>query len=160
MAYTYAFKKDLTAATVRERLNYDQRTGQFTWRKTNRRGWVGMRAGKISKFGYVVIKIEGKFWYAHRLAWLHHYGEHPRHTIDHLNFDKADNRIANLRDVPAMENWLRKKRGTKRGCITTTRHNTFKVEISRAGRLHYVGTFKSKPAADQALAAFITSIGG
>jgi hypothetical protein len=37
---------------------------------------------------------------AHRLAWFLFYGEWPIYEIDHINGDKTDNRIINLRDVP------------------------------------------------------------
>ena len=48
----------------------------------------------------MVIRVGGARHYAHRLAWLFATGEWPKETIDHINGDRGDNRIANLRDVP------------------------------------------------------------
>lgn len=96
-------KIDITADYVRSRLHYDPATGLFVWCKS-RSHRVGKPAGWKKRDGYIYIRLDGRLWSAHRLAWLHHYGEHPRNTIDHINRDKTDNRIANLRDVSFLEN--------------------------------------------------------
>lgn len=66
--------------------------------------------GSIDHYGYLVIKIKGKQWKAHRLAWAKFYNREPQNVIDHINGNKTDNRISNLRDVPQSAN----VRATKR----------------------------------------------
>lgn len=54
--------------------------------------------GCINPEGYLVLKIKGKRFLAHRIAWLLHYGDFPKAELDHINRDKLDNRIENLRE--------------------------------------------------------------
>jgi len=95
----------LTAERLRELLHYDPETGLFT-RRVNRQGrWgkAGSVAGHINPRGYRVIWI-GCNWMAHRLAWLYVHGAWPEGQLDHINQDKTDNRIENLRLVTHAEN--------------------------------------------------------
>lgn len=95
----------LTANRVRELLDYDAATGQFTWLVTaSRVATAGSRAGSMDRNGYIRISLDGRRYLAHRLAWLMTHGEWPRGQIDHINGVRNDNRIANLRDVSACEN--------------------------------------------------------
>ena len=78
-------------------LSYDEKSGNLTWRM--RRGPV--RAGHVVKTvggdGYFAVALYGKQYRVHRVAWLLHYGSWPEGDIDHINGDKVDNRIENLR---------------------------------------------------------------
>lgn len=49
--------------------------------------------------GYRQISVDGKLWLLHRLIWLWHHGYLPEHQLDHINRDRTDNRIENLREV-------------------------------------------------------------
>jgi len=60
--------------------------------------------GSLDKDGYLIIKIKGLQWKAHRLAWAKYYGQSPKYNIDHINGIKTDNRICNLRDAPQQIN--------------------------------------------------------
>lgn len=99
-------RNDLTAAEVRRQVSYDPITGKFERLTINRRPISDVPNGS----GYLRVSIYGVSYKAHRLAWLHHYGEWPSNTIDHINGNRTDNRIANLRDVPHAENQLNLKR--------------------------------------------------
>lgn len=101
----------LTSEYVRTLLYYDPETGMLTWKyrdpKTMKGGrdkgnWNDQFAGKEAftyrmKSGYLQGAINRKALYAHRVAWLIHYGEWPEEQVDHINGYRDDNRIVNLR---------------------------------------------------------------
>lgn len=101
---------NITAECLRQLLDYDPDTGVFRWRERpdGSADWNKMNAsrvaGSVNNRGYRIIKIANVRYRAHRLAWLHVYGEWPSEQIDHINRDKDDNRIANLRIVNNSEN--------------------------------------------------------
>ena len=97
-------KLRLTAERLRELLDYAPGTGLFYWRQRRGSASAGREAGTWQTLGYRVIQIDQVPHYAHRLAWLHVYGEHPIEEIDHVNRDRTDNRIANLRQCSRWEN--------------------------------------------------------
>ena len=97
----------LTQEIVCDLLNYDKDTGVFTRRKDSYNSVV--KAGEVAGFnalGYLLIQINGRQYRAHRIAWLYVYGKWPDGIIDHINGDKKDNRIANLRDADKSINAL------------------------------------------------------
>lgn len=107
---------NLTAARLRELLDYDATTGAFTWRKSlGRRGHAspGKIAGCVDSRGYRLIRLDGVLHRAHRLAWLYVTGEWPVHGIDHLHGNKDDNRFSMLRECPQVTNVENKRRPLK-----------------------------------------------
>lgn len=54
--------------------------------------------GSIDHYGYLIFKVKGVQMKAHRVAWLLNYGDFPKSELDHINRDKLDNRIENLRE--------------------------------------------------------------
>jgi len=94
----------LTQNRLKELLNYNYETGVFVWREDRRRVKSGDYAGGLGENGYVQIGIDGFTYRGHQLAWLYHYGEFPKLCVDHINHDRSDNRIDNLRCVSAAEN--------------------------------------------------------
>lgn len=94
----------ITVERLKELLNYDPETGVFTWKINKGRSLKGSEAGSVKHHGYRRIVLDGKRLYAHRLAWLITYGVWPSHSVDHINRQRDDNRIANLRDLPIQHN--------------------------------------------------------
>lgn len=94
----------LTADKARELLSYNAETGVLRWRKPIGSAKAGAVAGCIKRSGYCYIKIAGKGYFAHRLAWLITFGEWPKEQLDHRNGDCHDNRLANLREATCAEN--------------------------------------------------------
>jgi|APSaa5957512535_1039671.scaffolds.fasta_scaffold25270_6 hypothetical protein len=90
---------------LQDLFNYDPFTGDLIRNHSiaNNSTNAGDIAGRITHLGYRVVKIENVAWQAHRLIWKHVHGEDPL-IIDHINHDRADNRIHNLRSVTHKEN--------------------------------------------------------
>jgi hypothetical protein len=63
--------------------------------------------------GYITIRVIYKSYLAHRLAWLYVHGEWPENLIDHINNNRSDNRICNLRKATKTENNRNTLRGSK-----------------------------------------------
>lgn len=107
-------RKDLSWEYANERLGYNPDTGVVFWKKS-KSGHVsyGDEAGTISSQGYRQISLDHKTYGAHRIAWLLHYKEWPEQQIDHINRNKLDNRIENLRDVSPSENTRNQARHDK-----------------------------------------------
>jgi hypothetical protein len=86
-------------------LKYDPLTGSLTWAiRINNRAPVGQEAGTLTRRGYRQVRIDGRIYLAHRLAWFLVHGQWPVWHIDHINGVRDDNRLANLRDVPCAMN--------------------------------------------------------
>lgn len=96
----------MTQNELMESLEYNKETGVFKWKvSNNNRVKVGDEAGYISKRnGYRQIKITGKLYQAHRLAWLYVNGVMPVKEIDHIDHVRTNNSISNLREVTRQEN--------------------------------------------------------
>ena len=85
---------------LQNKFDYNPETGILTYRDTQR------PAGYTNGRGWLRVKIAGKHYKVHRIAWKMHYGEDPANGLqmDHINRQRSDNRICNLRVVTAKEN--------------------------------------------------------
>lgn len=95
----------LTAERLRTLLTYEPETGIFriaTYRGGRKK--AGEVAGAVNSSGYICIKVDGRKYQAHRLAWLYVHGAWPPDVIDHVNGNRTDNRLSNLRCATRREN--------------------------------------------------------
>ena len=152
--------KDITVKSLRGLLDYDPDTGIFCWRVSRgNRIKVGAAAGTVSSNSYAVIKINGMPFKAHRLAWLHFHGVWPEHQIDHIDENKSNNRISNLRDVPQSMNQHNaikpRKDGTSgyRGVSWDKGKTRWRAQIEVNGQKQYIGLFDTPKAAHAAYLA-------
>lgn len=89
----------LTQKRLKSLLTYDPDTGDFRWRVKRPRCAIGATAGTATYHGYSAIKIDGVTHRAHRLVWLYEFGRWPAGELDHINRNRSDNRVANLRET-------------------------------------------------------------
>lgn len=144
---------------LKQLLAYEPDTGALRWKVAeSRRVNVGDIAGHVEPRGYVWISVRGHKIVAHRVAWAYVHGAWPSGEVDHINGDKGDNRISNLRDVSKSEN-MRNRKGAKQnnrlgilGVHFETRRNRFVAQIQADDKRRvYLGSYKT---AEEASAAY------
>lgn len=144
----------LTAEEVRRHLSYNPETGEFRWLIGGKgRPGVGEIAGcKSNALGYWLIGLNYRRHWAHRLAWLMTHGRWPEHQIDHINGDRADNRISNLRAVTHAENQQNRHRSRPnkhglRGVDFDPKTGKFRSRVVFQKVKHNLGYFDTAQAA-------------
>lgn len=152
----------MDANIVRDLFDYDPVTGQLRWRHAGPKRIVGASAGTVTPRGYVQIGAGGKTYLAHRLAWLHVHGEWPANQLDHIDGDKTNNRIANLRqcvDAENAQNRARHRNNTS-GSTGTYRDQSgmFCARIRSNRKLIHLGTFGTQEEATSAYLAAKASL--
>lgn len=139
----------LDAETLRKLLDYNPDTGMFRWRVTRTgKALKGSIAGALhvnrDGYRYIRIRINGKLYVAHRLAWLYVYGAWPSKQLDHMDEDATNNRIYNLREADPEEN-IRNRgiQSNNRSGYKGVRFKSGKWEasIKIAGKQSYLGRF-------------------
>lgn len=136
-------------------LDYDLKTGIFVWKVKTKTSNLGDVAGNANWRGYVSIWIAGKQYYAHRLAWAFCNGSWPIGDIDHINEDKSDNRISNLRVASRSENMFNRscnKNNTSgmKGVVFCKATNRWRAQMMVNKKSVNIGRFKTKEAAANA----------
>jgi hypothetical protein len=153
-----AVQEELTAERLRALVAYDPETGVFTWRTNGYNNVVlaGDPVGGLDEMGYLRAGIKGVKYRLHRLAWLYVYGKWPDNDIDHINGNRTDNRLANLRDVPRQLNVQngQKKVGAAGLRGVTPKGRRFLAQIQCNGRTVPLGRFDT---AEEAHAAYVAA---
>lgn len=88
----------LTQGRVKELFKYVD--GELVRRiGTSTRAKTGSISGSKHPTSYKITKVDGVVYYNHRIVWLYFYGYIPENNIDHVDRDKLNNKIENLREV-------------------------------------------------------------
>lgn len=149
--------KQFNIEQAKKHIVYDPKTGLVKWvdNKKNRK-IVGWFCGYDHGNGYKQISVFGSRIFVHRLAWAFVYGEHPNGIIDHINGNRSDNRIGNLRCVSDLENNQNIVKPTKasktgvRGVHFSSRRNRWIAQITVNGKNSHLGCFMNLEEAKQA----------
>ncbi len=157
-------RKNPSQEYVKACVNYDPDTGVFTARLPARNREEGDTLGSIGNHGYLNVTIAGKSYLAHRLAWFYVNGQWPA-VVDHIDRDRHNNRIANLRQCTLLENaWnVTPLKGTKSGVVGVNwfaSRNKWVAKISGGGKYRTLGYFDSIEAAAQARADAVQAMRG
>jgi hypothetical protein len=154
----------LTQERLKHLLDYDKNTGLFTRKvRTVNSVRVGDIAGGINQLGYRAISIDNKIYLAHRLVWLYMYGVFPEKDTDHINMDRADNRLCNLRTATRSQNMrntgLRANNTTGVKGVSIYR-GKFKAQINDGAKVIVIGVFDTIGSAKMAYESVAKDIGG
>jgi hypothetical protein len=136
-------------------LQYHPDTGTFTRRYSRGAYKAGDVAGSVGGRGYRQIRVGKVLYYAHRLVWLMERGEFPPEQLDHINRNRDDNRIGNLRAVTAGENMQNTgvyKNNTSgfKGVIWDTQYGKWRAAVTYQGKQVFAGRFDTVYDAHQA----------
>jgi len=146
----------LTQQRLKEVVTFDDTTGIFVRKLKAKRAVVGRTLGYKKSNGYIALSIDGQKYFAHRLAWLYVYGEFPKNDIDHIDGNRTNNKIENLRDVPRTENLqnikIAKSHNKSTGILGAYLHMSgkFMSRIKVNKKDVYLGLFESAEQANQA----------
>jgi hypothetical protein len=158
-------KREIDVDTLRALLRYEPETGKLYWRErpvemfegglrpeASCKAWNVRFAGKealtaVNASGYHNGGVFGKIYLAHRVAFAISFGYWPD-QIDHINGDRKDNRICNLRDVPNRQNSVNSKlRHTNTSGVSgvswVKRRKAWIARVSLYGNRFFVGYSKS-----------------
>lgn len=145
-------KDMITKEALDSVLRFDPNSGEFFWIHSRGRVKAGDRAGLVGTGGYIMIRVLGKTYAAHRLAWLTTYGNFPPNFLDHINRNPCDNRICNLRNVTQQENlfnkgWMTNNSSGTVGIRFRPEYNKWYSAIGVSGKQVHLGSFETEEGA-------------
>lgn len=140
----------LTPQRAHELLTYCRESGVLKWRyRISSKVKPDLIAGWLDEEGYRVVRVDGVNLRAHRVIWLMVHGIWPVSMLDHVNGDRADNRLSNLREATNSQNQMNKKNnggeaGFKGVCVVRKKSGLrYRPQIYVDGKLKTFGLFKT-----------------
>lgn len=171
-------RDDMTTEMVRRLFVYNKQSGDLVFRereqcdfdtllgyKNHLSRYANRVAGCVDKHhGYRFVRVLGHLYRAHRLIWLYVYGHWPKNDIDHINGDRSDNRLVNLREATRSENHWNKASitGRMKGVkpYPKNKKNPWCVSIEKFGVRHWGGYHPTEDAANTAAKALRQKLHG
>ena len=155
---------------LKQCLFYNKDNGEFVWRyrhstPENINATNAYKPAGFIKLGYRQIGLNGKVYMAHRLAWIFYYGVNPDDMIDHINGNRLDNRIENLRlCTPQQNQWNRSKsvKNTSgfKGVSYEKKNKKWRARIKIDGGNKCLGLYQTKQEAADAYNSYAKKIHG
>lgn len=148
-----------TQEQLKTLFSYDPAKGTFTRIQARRGSKVGEIAGSVGSSGYLQVRVDGKLYLAARLGWLYVNGCWPKQFLDHIDGDRLNNRIENLREASPTENSrnakIRKDNTTGfKGVSLFKRSGRYAAVICDQGKNHFLGHFNTP---EEAGAAYVNA---
>lgn len=149
-------KSELTQERLHELLDYDPKTGIFRWRNKSQHR-AGRIAGCRQQSDSWSIRIDGRRYQAHQLAWLYMEGQWGEPVIDHRDGNPLNNRWSNLRlstysDNAANRGRMRSNTSGFKGAVFCSRTGKWRALISKDRRRYCLGRYAT---AEEAHAAYV-----
>lgn len=151
MPYKRHMRPTPSQAWLQESFDYNPETGVMV------RRWDGRNVYAIQSSGYYAVAILGGQFLAHRVIWKYVYGVEAEWHIDHINGDRHDNRISNLRLAVGVGNFLNKKltvqnKSGLKGACWCNRRKKWRANIKVGQKQVHLGQFDTK---EEAHAAYV-----
>jgi HNH endonuclease/AP2 domain len=141
-------KHIMTAEEARQLFTYNEETGELHWTRDVRpRAKKGEVAGFICPAdGYRRIGYKGSINLGHRVMWLFHMGRWPHKFLDHIDGNRANNRIENLREASRTDNnrnvaIQRNNTSGYKGVSLMRRDNVWVAQITVNRKNYFLGRF-------------------
>lgn len=139
---------------IRDYVGYNPVDGTFIRFNSSGGARAGDRADHPIARGYRRVHFRNKSYLAHRLAWFLHFNEWPPCLVDHINGDKGDNRICNLRLADFAQNTANRRYAGRimKGVTLHKQTGKYQSQIKSYGRSYYLGLFDTPALAHAAYA--------
>jgi hypothetical protein len=147
-------------ADLRRFIGYDAENGELFWKeKPNRNIRIGRRIGRPNSWGHMSFSFQGRTCMVHRVIWLIATGSFPKYEIDHIDGDKSNNVLSNLRDVQRavnQQNMRRAHKSNKSGFLGVFKEPTnhpnrpWRACIKKEGKSISLGYFDTPEKAHEA----------
>ena len=152
--------KRLAYELAEELLSYSPTTGSLSWKiSRSSRSKKDGEAGTVSSSGYKIIGVSiNKKQYllkAHRIAWFIYHKEMPPSIIDHINGDKLNNEISNIRSCTQQQNQMNRPKlqnntSGYKGVSWASDRKKWRAHIRYNNKLIHIGQFDCPKEASKA----------